>query len=325
MSYLKKLRRMVLDLPRVRALIDGVAFYRAYGTFRPTKLRLPHSGNTLHVDRREPRGRGVLKHQAAGQPDTKAIWHQAIRGLQPMIVIDVGLNYGEFLFDEKYTAGAILLGVEANPALRGWLEKSAADHPNSAQIRLAFALASDRAGPAATFYVDPTSSGRSSAVLRDEDDASQACEVPTVTVDSFFDQLTDEDLATRNVVFKVDVEGYEVFVLRGMRRLFGRCKGLVGIIEFNSTLLRKSGADPDAFLLEISDRFPRMLVLKDGQFRDLAQPSLAALRTLCGAQEVEVDLILFSSASLLDSVTIRGRKGASPDNPQKASAGGVAL
>lgn len=321
MSYLWKLRRLVLDQPQVRALLDGARFYRLYGTFRPTQLRLPYSGNTLHVDRREPRGRGVLKHQAAGQPDSKAIWHEAIRRLQPTAVVDVGLNYGEFLFDEKYLPNAILLGVEANPALRGWLERSAADHPNASQLRLAFALASDRAGPPAKFYVDPLSSGRSSAVLRDASAPNEVCEVPTVTVDSFFEQLTDEDLAQRNLVFKVDVEGYEVFVLRGMERLFRSCSQMVGIIEFNSVLLRKSGADPEAFLAELSTRFPRMLVLKNGVFRDLPQPSLDAIRAACGARDVEVDLILFSSASLLDGFSVRGRMQSSPDGTEVASGG----
>lgn len=295
---------MVLDQPQVRALIDSVRFYRTYGTFRPTQLRLPYSGNTLHVDRREPRGHGVLKHQAAGQPDSKALWRAAIRKLQPKIVVDVGLNYGEFLFDESYLPDAVLVGVEANPALRVWLEKSAADHPNRSQIQLAFALASDQAGPPKTFYVDPKSSGRSSAVLRgDTADNQEVYEVPTITVDSYFDQLSDEDLAARNAVFKVDVEGYEVYVLRGMRRLFAKCQGLVGIIEFNSVLLRKSGADPDEFLAELSGRFPRMLVLKNAVFRELPQPTLDAVRAACGAQDVEVDLILFSSVELFDSVS----------------------
>jgi FkbM family methyltransferase len=218
------------------------------------------------------------------------------------------------LFDEAYLPEATLLGVEANPALRRWLQKSYDDHPNKSQIQLAFALASDQAGPPKTFYVDPKSSGRSSAVLREDTAANQeVCEVPTITVDSYFEQIPDADLAKRNAVFKVDVEGYEVYVLRGMKRLLAGCQSLVGILEFNSVLLRKSGADPEAFLQELSGRFPRMLVLKNAVFHDLPRPSLDAIRAACGEHDVEVDLILFSSAAVFESVASTIRVKASPD------------
>jgi len=82
---------------------------------------------------------------------------------------------------------------------------------------------------------------------------------------------------------------------------------MVGIIEFNSTLLRKSGADPDAFLEELAARFARIVVLQGNKFRDFPNPTPAGLRALCGSQEVEVDLILLTPATLVEQFSIRLR------------------
>ena len=65
--------------------------------------------------------------------------------------------------------------------------------------------------------------------------------VKTITVDSlFYDGLSYE-----TVLFKVDVEGYEAFVLKGMFEIFKNCYSAIRFIEFNSNYIEKSGVNAD--------------------------------------------------------------------------------
>ncbi len=171
MSALQKLKRRVMQQPTIRAVVDAARLMRRYGTPSPTSVRLRHSGNTLFVDPHETRGRAVLMCFAGGQPCVKNAWHAAVEKLHPTIVVDVGVNYGELLFDAVYPEETFLLGVEANESLRRWIERSAGQHPNAKQIRLAFAFASNATHATQTFYIDPESSGRSSGIARGKNES----------------------------------------------------------------------------------------------------------------------------------------------------------
>ena len=245
-----------MQQPTIRAVVDAARLMRRYGTPSPTSVRLRHSGNTLFVDPHETRGRAVLMCFAGGQPCVKNAWHAAVEKLHPTIVVDVGVNYGELLFDAVYPEETFLLGVEANESLRRWIERSAGQHPNAKQIRLAFAFASNATHATQTFYIDPESSGRSSGIAREGRTNLVPVSVPTVTIDSFFNDRSDATLAKERLLFKIDVEGYEPFVIDGMQRLLRACGDKVGILEFNTTLLRTGGIDAREYLNKLASVFP---------------------------------------------------------------------
>jgi len=70
--------------------------------------------------------------------------------------------------------------------------------------------------------------------------------VPTVTLDEYFkDKKVD--------VIKVDVEGAESSVLRGMHALLQTQKNITLVVEFYPKALRRSGADPEQFLTGLAD------------------------------------------------------------------------
>jgi len=298
MSLASKIRRRVLDQRHVRAVIDAARFWRRYGTPCPTHVKLPVSGNVIYVDRREPRGRNVLICGANGQPTSKAAWHAALGIVKPTIVVDIGLNYGEFLFDYSYPRDTILLGVEANVFLRSWIDRSAGAHPNAAQFKLAFALASNQENSTQTFYIDPRSSGNSSGVIRDDSAKVIGVTVPTVTIDSFFAGMSDDHLRKQRVVLKVDVEGFEPYVFGGMRRLLQLCEQCVGIMEFNSDLIRAGGIDPRVFLDEIIAQFPVVWVRHSSapEWTDFTQLQ----SDVASGKRVETDLLLFSQPALAE-------------------------
>ena len=72
-------------------------------------------------------------------------------------------------------------------------------------------------------------------------------EIDSVSLDDFF-----KNGETVNVV-KTDTEGYDYFVINGMKELIKRSKDLVLITEFWPFMLAKSGVKPGEFIQQLKD------------------------------------------------------------------------
>ncbi|MGM0517689.1 MAG: hypothetical protein ACQER6_08815, partial [Pseudomonadota bacterium] len=77
------------------------------------------------------------------------------------------------------------------------------------------------------------------------------------------------------LVFKMDIEGYEPFALRGMERLFDSVETAVGFVEVDLRFLEKSGWTPEAYDEAVLDGF--RLFVPDGEsetrFREISSLS----------------------------------------------------
>jgi FkbM family methyltransferase len=228
----------------LRQAVHQLDILRRFGRLRPDRFVLAGSTNSIFVDSREPRGRAILRNAGGGQPSSKAVWRWALDSGQPDLVLDVGANYGEFVFLPDYSPGTRVIGIEANPHLYEHLQRSLAIHPSRAQIELYCALAARSDGDDTTFYLDGGWSGRSSAVLHDSLVQPTAIQVPTISVDSLF--VDSPSPAT--VLFKIDVEGYESEVLAGMTRLLAGASAVLGIVECNERFLADVGISLGDFL-----------------------------------------------------------------------------
>ena len=94
------------------------------------------------------------------------------------------------------------------------------------------------------FYVDPAQSTlHSLRPLREGQAPSFSVEV--TTLDEFFAN-------ERADVVKMDIEGSEGSVLKGMRGLIRRSPAMKLFCEFNPTFLRAAGTDPAAFVSELA-------------------------------------------------------------------------
>jgi FkbM family methyltransferase len=237
------LRRRLSRSAALRRAVEVADIVWKYRRLRPTELHLFGSDNVIHVDPADPRGRALLRSEARGQSSLKKTWQWAISTLRPAAVLDVGANYGEFLYLPEYEVGTRVVGVEANSRLIPFLEASRARHPNRDQIELVSAAAGSQVRSGTAFLLDKTWSGRSSVIRHDTLREVETIEVPMVTMDSLFDGG-----APKTLVFKVDVEGYEGEVLRGMQGVLGQASEALGIIEFNPTLLTDAGESPQGFL-----------------------------------------------------------------------------
>ncbi|MDX1964649.1 MAG: FkbM family methyltransferase [Pirellulales bacterium] len=282
---------MVKKLPGVQRLADDTLLWRLYGRWRPDCVTLPGTERQIFVDPLENRGLALLKNRAAGQPFLKRFWKSACAELRPTAVLDIGLNYGEIVLAETYPPATKILGIEANPALTRWLERSRQIHPNATQLQFVYALAGEQAAGEENFYINEKWSGSSSAILDPSRPGVTSRTVPCVSVDGLWaGQLTPAD----RLLFKIDVEGYEPPVLRGMRQTLATCGQWLGIIEFNEEFFPRLGIDAGEFVAELAAQASLIALCHNGQLRPLPTANLDDWHMILGEGPICVDLILVS-------------------------------
>jgi FkbM family methyltransferase len=169
-------------------------------------------------------------------------------------------------------------------------------HYNREQITIIHAFASDHTSGQQTFYIDKNWSGTSSGIQLPNHRGHEQTNVSRLTIDSLF---IHEDLNEQKLLFKIDVEGYEAFVLKGMQRLFKKCQHTFGIIEFDSLYMGKAGIQMDEFFSCLSDHFTVYVFKEDKQLIKMEELSLNWLQQYYNSNEIHTDLILTTNESEL--------------------------
>lgn len=266
-----------------------------HGSLKPGSVGLPGSSHRVHLNPDDDRAyKKLVMDTARGRISTPMhFWRDHVLHLAPCLCLDVGANYGECFAFGDYPRSRCL-AIEANPILLPFLERTRADHPDAAHIRIESCLVGDQDGIESTLYYSPTWTGGGSAVKGGEH--LQAAKVRMRTLDAIV--AAQADLDDGPLLLKMDVEGYEGHALAGFGELFRRERA-AGILEFDTRMLAAAGTDAKALFQHLADRFavylsfPRQRRLrrvaawdelarlgKDGQFhRDLAlfsRPDLIA-------------------------------------------------
>jgi FkbM family methyltransferase len=186
------------------------------------------------------------------------------------VVLDVGANVGLYTM----TSGRVvrrcgrLYAFEGNPHTFQYLRRSAyanrlLQNPN---IALVNALVSDRNGKSPLYYDHEQLVGATMRDVRELGLQWQSVDVETVTIDDFLPADLAVDLA------KIDVEGYEPFVLKGMERTIDRSGNLRIVVEFLDHMLdRCFGAQ--RLLDYIRDLGLHVCRIKSGGALELIAPS----------------------------------------------------
>lgn len=262
----------------------------------PDNTQLKGVNTRLFADPYDPRGFNLLSNRSALQPHIKQYWSHALYVLQPEVVIDCGVNYGEILFSVEYPEQTkAIYGIEANPALHTYLDQSRKHHPDYDRIQLVNKLAGEHDDASITFYIDKQSSGRSSAQPNNfVKDAH-----PTVVTSIRIDKLISGNIASfSSLVFKIDVEGYEPPVLRGMTGILEDGIQAIGCIEFNLSFLQQNDMDVEAYLRFINLFFVVALLTPQCDILELEKLEINAIRKHISNDHLEVDILLFSDVSL---------------------------
>ena len=177
--------------------------------------------------------------------------------IQPgMVVVDIGAHIGIYtLFALRHLSGhGRLYSFEPTPKTHALLRDNVQVNGflESGVVRLDPRALSDHAGMA-TFTAYPNNSGHNSLFAGTT--PGESFTVETVTLDA---ALAGE---SRIDVIKIDAEGSEPFILRGMTRILATSPGLRIFVEFAPEHLRRAGIEPlqwYAELLELGLRVRRV-------------------------------------------------------------------
>ncbi|MFJ5761012.1 FkbM family methyltransferase [Neobacillus sp. NPDC093182] len=283
------LLKMWENYPKTWKFFIDLGIFLKYKTLNnnkiPNQIVLPTS-NTIFVNPEENRGRALLISNGMTQKRLTNFWTNAVNEYSPDLVIDVGVNYGECIFSTNYPTHTQIYGIEANQDLLKYIHQSREVHHNKAQIKIFNVFAADKEEEK-TFYVDKHWSGTSSAAYRPAHNMIEQTIVSSVKIDS----IVEEDVTDKNILFKVDVEGYEAFVLKGMTELIQSSASALGFIEFNSEYMEKSGVNVSDFLRFLQQHFSVYIYTKN-ELVNGSQLTRSDLHKLFGSKYVHTDMIL---------------------------------
>lgn len=209
-----------LDTPAVRAarfvyrLIQGrklrLTAISVRQRLRGTSVVNP-VGHRLTFDPSDLRGRKLFQSRGILDRDAVALWNKLADAFEPTLVLDVGANYGEVVLSRRYRSETALHVVEANPRVARYLKENVMRAFPSARVHVG--AATDRSGTV-RLHIRSTlgapHSGMASVELKDHSSAWKE-------VRAF--RLDDEIPKGDRLLFKLDVEGHELSVLRGMAGL----------------------------------------------------------------------------------------------------------
>jgi len=221
----------------MQPLVD-VAHKAALAIFPPPRSEsvaaLPHA-ISLVIPARHP---SVYTLQS-GQydPETTALLQRLLR--PGMVVVDVGANIGYVTtLASRLVESGRVFAFEADAESYAYLERNirANDCRNVTTIPMAVA---DVTG-ALSFLPDVGGFGRL---------GEGGLQVQATTLDDYFQAIGAIDIG----LIKVDVEGGELAVLRGMRQTVASCPNLKLVIEYNPHALRVVNITPAAFFGELSN------------------------------------------------------------------------
>jgi len=150
-------------------------------------------------------------------------------------VLDIGANIGLY---SVTTATVVkehgcLYAFEGNPYTYAFLERSAYCNQllNRSNIHLVNALVGAQSGQG-TLYFDPEFLGGAS--MSPLDQQRQPVDVQLIALDQYLPADLVVDLV------KIDVEGYEPFVIEGMREVLARSPGVRLVVEFFESMLENT-------------------------------------------------------------------------------------
>lgn len=187
------------------------------------------------------------------------------------VVIDVGANIGYFSvhFGRRVGSAGTVLAFEPgreNVALLRWNVRRA----RLQNVRIVEAALGDHDGEG-TLFLNPAHPADHRTF--DAGEARPSRPVRVVTLDGV---LGDPDVVARIALIKIDVQGAEMQVLRGMARTLKAATSARLLVEFTPAALIEAGDAPEAFLEFFDGLGYRPRVFAGGAFADATRAQVAA-------------------------------------------------
>jgi len=236
---------------QLKRLILGPLILARHGSLRPRSVALPDSSHRVHLNPDDDRAYKKLVMDTARRRISTPMhfWRDHVRALAPCLCLDVGANYGECFAFGDYPR-SLCIAVEANPILLPFLQRTRDEHPDADRILIESCLVGDTDGVESSLYYSPKWTGGGSAIKGGDD--LQVARVMSHTLDALL--APHSDWRENPLVLKMDVEGFEGHAPAGFSDLFRR-KRAVGILEFDTRMLKKAETDPEALFNRLAEHF----------------------------------------------------------------------
>ena len=164
------------------------------------------------------------------------------------VVLDIGANFGLYTATSAslMKAGGRLYAFEANPHTFDLLRRTLyanrlVQHPNVTAIN---ALVGENNGRGTLYYLPEFLGGATMTDIGQWGDAKRSIELDMITIDEFLPPGLAVDLV------KIDVEGHEPYVIRGMHKTIRRSPNIRIFVEFVEAFLSHT-VSADRFSAEI--------------------------------------------------------------------------
>ena len=216
-------------------------------------------------------GRALYKHQI-NDPGSTRCFLTNVHLEENDVVLDIGANIGWYslLFDKYSPSSVSIYAFEPDPLNYGLLAINA-ERNNARKITCIPKALSDKS-ETKTLYLYPNKNrGRHSLLPLNKGEKIQ---VATTTIDEF---VKESQIDPRRVKFiKMDVEGYEYFVLQGADTVLPHLPLLH--TEYSLSYLQKGGIDPKQFIdLIVGYQFNPYVIDAQGGLRQMPHEQLIAL------------------------------------------------
>ena len=167
-----------------------------------------------------------------------------------MIVLDIGAAFGYYtlLSADKVGERGKVISFEPEPSNFEIIEKNIFLNGFQKRVMLINKAVADKEGTALLHYKKDYVCGAPSLVGSSQE---KTIKVETITIDNF---LHINNIKNIDIV-KIDVEGYEPFVIKGMENTIQYTKRLIIILEFSPLIYRSIGISPESFLKTLLDQF----------------------------------------------------------------------
>lgn len=234
-------------------------------------------GVRLQAYKRDAVGRGLYRRKVHEPNLTKLLLTRFANSAQRNF-IDVGANIGYFSCLMSKLAGPAgkVLAIEPEPQNLNLLRQNIKINDLTNVVIHPCALGASEGGAMLGLYKS-SNRGRHSIV---DADAKSQIKVPVRTLDRLAKDF-GQKINSWSLV-KIDVEGYEGFVIEGAKEILPRIETLV--MEFSPGLLNKAGTDPASILRTLSAHFSRIYRIG---FTDLAKVTVEE----CLGSETQVELV----------------------------------
>lgn len=265
--------------PRLQYEIRGWAYWaKCLNPLRNTiTIKNLPLGLQLRAYKRDAVGRGLYRRKIH-EPNLTNLLLSRFAGSAQRNFIDVGANIGYFscLLSKLAGPAGKVLAIEPEPQNLKLLEENIETNHLTNVVIYPCALGASE-GSALLGLYKPSNRGRHSIL---ETNVKSRIQVPVRTLD---DLAKDSGTAGQSwSLVKIDVEGYEGFVIEGAKDTLPRIETLV--MEYSPALLKKAGTDPASFLHTISTHFSRIYRV---EATDLVKVSLED----CLASEAQVEMV----------------------------------